>query len=144
MPDGPIRPTRLDVGDADWGRLSIHRGVAQLWHDFLVGLGGVSRCGGSPTLVAMLVLRKAELVVPLEIHPELWRCPGPDAKPECGIGRDSSPSPDDLGEAMGGNAQFLCQCRCRHVQRRELIGDVLAGVNGRSCLDLRSIDLALT
>lgn len=80
---------------------------------------------GAANLVAVVALGGLQLVISLEVHPEL-RCGAQKVgQPQGGVSGHAPAAPDDLGQTIRGNPQFFGYLCGRHVELIELNRNVL-------------------
>lgn len=80
-------------------------------------------------LFTMLSHRKIELIVPLKVHPVLWRGSLPGGEPKRRIGGDAAPSSNDLAQPVLGDVQGLRELIRGQANILEIERDLLSGVN---------------
>ena len=67
------------------------------------------------------VLSRFEIVVRLEVHPELWRSPEIPSETKTGISGDGPPAANDIVDASHRRLQFDCEATDRKVKRFEKV-----------------------
>src|SRR5829696_480678 len=93
------------------------------------GMMGFARGDRLSELLAVFLLGEAQLVLLLQVQPDVGAGAKPLAESEGRFGRDGPLTVDDLRDAVGGHVQCATERGCADAQLLELIRENLTGMN---------------
>ncbi len=77
-----------------------------------------------------LPFSKRDVILPLQINPELWGVPKIPTKTQCRIRTDGATAMQDIGNPARGNTEKNSKSICTQVPRRDFALENSSGVNG--------------